>query len=376
MNITATFRLPWRLVRAVGSRTGRLLRSARFWILFLLTFLVILIAYYALANHYTPYTTDAYLQAFVVQVAPRVEGQVVQVYVSENQRVEKGALLFEIDPRPFQHKVQQSEARLAQMVQQVAQLDSEWKAALAEEARVAADEDYALAVHEQEKLIFDKDATTKRKYLDAKQKHAAAQALLDKARAVVRQKREALEAKVGAEHALVVEARAQLATARLELEWTRVHAPAHGLVTNVQLRAGSFVLPGHPVLTCIDVDEWWVVANFRENNLERLRPGQPAAITFKSYPGRTFPGTVGTVGWGVGQGQGVPSGALPDIKSPQEWIPHAQRFQVRVVLDHPDEVPLRVGATGSVVIYTLDDFPLNPVADWLQRLESWVYYLR
>src|SRR5205807_8316093 len=132
--------------------------------------ITLIVAYYALANRYAPATTDAYVQAFVIQVAPQVAGQVVRVHVTENQRVEAGCVLFEIDPRPYEHKVRQLEAVLAQAVQQVAQMMSELEAARAEEARIAADLAYAVAVHQQEQSIYEKDATTERKFLDAKQK--------------------------------------------------------------------------------------------------------------------------------------------------------------------------------------------------------------
>jgi len=82
----------------------KLLLSARAWVLFILLIVVVLVVYYVLADLYTPFTTDAYVQAYVVQVAPRVEGQVVRVCVHENQAVSKGDLLFEIDRRPFEHR--------------------------------------------------------------------------------------------------------------------------------------------------------------------------------------------------------------------------------------------------------------------------------
>jgi multidrug resistance efflux pump len=372
--------LPVRLLRAafltVRFVARKTLGSVRFWVLLILTVIGLLVAYYAVANRYAPSTTDAYVQAYVIQVAPRVDGQVVCVQVAENQLVEKGTLLFEIDPRPYEHKVQQLEASLAQAIQQVAQMESELQAARADADRIAADVAFALKVHQQEKDIFDKDATTERKFLDAKQKHEAADASLRRAQAVISQKEKALRAKVGDEHALVAEVRAQLASARLNLEWTRVYAPSTGYITNLQLRVGSYVQIGHPVLTCIDTEQWWVVANFRESNLEYLQPGQPAGLVFKAYPGRIFPGTVRTVGWGVDEGQGVPSGNLPLVRNPPNLIPLAQRFQVRLTLNHPDDVLLRVGATGSVTVYTTPDFALNPVAELWQKVEAWFYYLR
>lgn len=361
---------------AAWSRVRALLGTARFWIFSLATLLVVLVLYYALSNRYTPFTSDAYVQAFVVQVAPQVAGQVTAVHVKENQRVEKGDLLFEIDPRPFAHKVRQLEASQTWNRQQVAQMKSELTAAQAEESKIMAELAYAEAVFKQEQAIFKKEATTERRFLDAQQKHLGLIASREKAKAVIRQKEDALSAMLGGEHAIVAEAIAQLATASLDLEWTKVYAPVAGYVTNMQLQPGSYVQPGKAVLTCIDAETWWIVANFRETSLEHIRPDQPASIAFKSYPGRVIAAKVQSVGWGVHQGQGVPSGNLPGVTNPQEWLPPAQRFQVRLVLANRDEIPLRVGATGSVTVFTTTDSPLNPIADAWQQVAAWVNYLR
>src|SRR5262249_9670561 len=162
-------------------------------------------------------------QAYVIQVAPRVEGQVVHVYVQENQAVRKGEILFEIDRRPFDYQVALLEAKRVAAVQQVAQLESELSAAKAEAARLVAEEAYAGVVHGQEKAIYKQDATTDRKYVEAVQKYKAAQAALERSRAQVRKAEQALAARVGEEHALVAEVTAQLAQARLNLEWTHIH---------------------------------------------------------------------------------------------------------------------------------------------------------
>ena len=354
----------------------KLLRSARAWVLFVLLVIAALVAYYVLSDRHTPFTTDAYVQAYVIQVAPRIEGQVVYVHVRENQPVKKGELLFEIDRRPFQHRVDLLIAKRVEAVQQVAQLDAELSAARAEDARLVAEEAYAREVHGQEKAIYKQEATTDRKYLDAIQKYKAAQAALERSRAQVRKVEQALAARVGAEHALVAEVEAQLAEARLNLDWTRIYAPANGYVTNVQLREGSYVHVGVPVLTCIDGDQWWVVANFRENSLENVRPGQRVGLTFNTYPGRIFPGVVESVGWGVNQGQGTPSGSLPAIPEPQNWIRLAQRFQVRITPQLPPGYPLRVGATASAAVYTRDEYWLNGVTETVQEIEAALEHLR
>jgi multidrug resistance efflux pump len=366
---------PWRVLRALGSGGRRVLLSARAWVLFILLVIAALVAYYVEADRYTPLTTDAYVQAYVIQVAPRVEGQVVGVYVQENQTVKKGELLFEIDRRPFEYQVTLLKAKRVAAVQQVAQMESELSAAKADDARLAAEEGYARVVHEQEKEIYKRDATTDRKYVEAVQKYKAAQAALKRSRAQVRKAEQALEARIGDEHALVAEVEAQLDQARLNLEWSRVYSPANGYVTNVQLREGSYIHVGTPALTCIDGDQWWVVANYRENALTRLREGQPAGVAFRGLPGRVFRARVISVGWGVSQGQGVPSGQLPDLKVPSSWVPPAQRFQVRLILDDPGSVPMRVGMTGSVAVYTEPEGVLNDVTGVWHEGIAWLYHL-
>src|SRR5438128_7111093 len=115
----------WNMLTSFLAGLRAVFLSARAWVLTVLLILMNLIAYYALSDRYTPFTTDAYVQAYVIQVAPRDEGEIVRVHVVENQRVRKGDILFEIDPRPFEHRVDLLEAKLVQAIQQVAQMESE-----------------------------------------------------------------------------------------------------------------------------------------------------------------------------------------------------------------------------------------------------------
>src|SRR5262249_30230796 len=336
---------------------------------------VLLVAYYAAADRYTPFTTDAYVQAYVVQVAPQVGEKVVRVHVREGDRVKAGALLFELDSALFERKVASQEAKLVLAEHQVKQLEAELAAARADHDRLVADAEYATSVHRQEEAIFKTDSTTERRYLEAVQKNKASQAAVRQAAGAVRRIEAALNARIAGEHALVVQVKAriageqalvtqvkaQLAEARLNLSYTRVHAPCAGLITDLQLREGAYAHTGQAVMTLIDTSRWQVVANFRENALVRMSPGQPALVALHCVPARLLPARFESVGWGVGAGQGVPSGALPEIKRPASWVPAAQRFQVRLTLDDHQGLPLRVGMTGSVSVYTAPEGRLNPV---------------
>jgi len=366
----------WNSLKAFLAGARRLFLSARAWIFGVLLLVAVVIAYYVLSDRYTPFTTDAYVQAYVVQVAPRVEGEIVRVNVAENQSVRKGDLLFEIDPRPFEYRVALLEAKLVQATQQVAELESEVVASEAEDARLLAQERYARVVHDQETAIYQQRATTERKYLDAVQRYQAAKAERQRGQAITRKAQQMLAARIGGQHALVAEIKAQLADAELNLGWTQVYAPVDGYVTNVQLRVGSYVHIGTPVMTCIEGGQWWVVANYRENSLEYLKSGQRVEISFDTYPGRLFPGTVQLVGWGVHEGQASPSGNLPAVTEPRNWIRLAQRFQVWIIPDVPEDYQLRVGATASVAVYPREQFWLNPVTRAWHKVVAAFDYIR
>ncbi len=365
-----------------SSRFGRWLRSVnglrtsfRFWLIVLLVVIVVLVVYFIGADRYTPLTTDAYVQAYVVQVAPQVGGQVVRLHVAEGDQVRAGDLLFELDPRPFEHQVAVLRAKHVEAQYEIKQLEAQLAAAQAEQRQIAAETDYARVVHAQEEAIYQKQSTTERKYLDAKQKLKASEAALERSASEVTNIEQKLAARVGGEHASVAQSKASLDDAELNLSYCQVHAPCDGMVTDLQLVVGAYAHTGQAVMTLIDTSTSLVVANFRERSLEQLRPGQSALVAFQAIPGRMWPAKVKFIGRGVARGQGVPTGMLPDIVNQTYWIPPAQRFQVRLELDQPEDVPMRVGMTASVSVYTESSGVLRPITRALHRIVSWLYYL-
>jgi multidrug resistance efflux pump len=363
------------LVSGVGLGLRRLVGSFRFWVLVSLGVILLLIGYYALATLYTPLTTDAYVQAYVIQVAPQVGEKVVRVHVREGDQVKAGTLLFELDPALFEQKVAALEAKLVETEHQVKQLEADLAAARAGHERLEADADFNAVVHRQEQAIFKTDSTTERRYVEAVQKNKASQAAVRQSASGVRRIEDALDARIAGEHALVAQVKAQLAEAKLNLGYTRVYANCDGLITDLQLREGAYVHIGQAAMTLIDTSRWLIVGNFRENALTHLREGLLAQVALRGAPGRRLNARVQSVGWGVSQGQGVPSGQLPDVKIPTSWVPPAQRFQVRLILDDPGSVPLRVGMTGSVAIYTEPSGWLNDVTQGWHQVIAWLYYL-
>jgi multidrug efflux system membrane fusion protein len=370
-SLTRTIRLA---VLAPFRWIGRVLRAFRFWLLVLLVVLVVLVAYYVIADRDTPLTTDAYVQAYVVRVAPQVGNLVVRVHVGEGSTVRKGDVLFELDHRPFQHQVAMLEAKFVTTRREVKQLHTQLAAEEAEHRRLTAEDELAKYYYERDNRIYQGGATTERKFTSSAQSYKASRAAVDKSARMIQHIQEAIDARVGQANSLVAQAEAELAAARLNLEYSTVQAPCDGVITNLQLREGDFAHVGEAVLTCVDRGGWLVVANYRERSLERLRPGQRALVTFRAAPGRIYGARVFALGWGVNQGQGVPSGNLPEVPRLQNWVPPAQRFQVRLALDDSDAAPLRVGTTCTVTTIVDPDSPIMPVTRFIHELVALWYY--
>ena len=351
--------------------------TAKFWVVLIVCIIAVLIFYYALLDRYTPYTGDAYIQAYVVQVAPQVEGRVVDVFVGNNQFVEKGQKLFSLDPRPYEYQVEQQQAELVQAKQEVDQYESDIVAAEQGVKQAQADLTYAQKLYDDLVPLAKKNYVARIQLDQAVEKLNSQKAVLNQSIADYERAKQALEYTVDGEYALIRKMESELSYYRYQLEQTTVYASVDGFVTNLQLVGGSYIDVGDPVLTLVDDDNWWVVANFRENSIGRIREGQKAEVSISLYPGTVFKAEVESTDWGVSTGQGVPSGELPYVENPENWIRIAQRFPVRLRITNlnEEEYPLRIGGSASVAVYTGNNIVLNPLAGLWLRIGSLVDYI-
>lgn len=350
--------------------------TARRWVILIVVCLAALILFYATLDHLTPHTSDAYLQAYVIQVAPQIDGRVTKVAVTDEATVKSGDLLFEIDARPFAYRVRQLEAELAQAQSQVKQLQLQYNAATQEVKATESQLDFNKQNFDKiDELYKEKDATY-REWVQARDDYLESQATLEKVQAEQSVAQEAATAQIDDVHVLIRQAQSALNEAKFDLEQTKVYASVDGRISNLQLRSGSYVKEGDQVLTMIDTTQWWVVANFMENAVARMEPQQPAELSLATRPGRVYGGKVLNIGAGVAQGQGVPSGELPLVESPSYWVHQPQRLPVRLVFDDPAATgPLHVGASVKVTIYTSRGNPVNLIAMIWQRITSWLDFV-
>jgi membrane fusion protein, multidrug efflux system len=293
-----------------------------------------------------PSTSDAYLGRHIVRVAAQVSGPIQSVLVRNNQAVKAGDPLLTIDPAPFELAVRQAEAQLQQAKDSLAAADARVTAAQGQVASAQANASEAERHAERITALAAKGLASKDEGDSARQAELDARAALDSASAELIAAQAARGA-LGNDNASVKAAQAALDRARLDLDHTRISAPADGSVGDFDLRPGSYVDAGSALFALVESKDVWVDANFKETDLPRIRPGQPATVSVDLLPERSFDGRVE----GLSPASGAAFSLLPPENATGNWVKVTQRFAVRIrILDPVPE--LRVGASAEVRVDT------------------------
>ena len=305
-----------------------------------------------------PRTDDAYAYADTIGVSPEVSGKIVNLAVRDNQSVKQGDLLFEIDPRPYQYAVLRARAALAQLDAQIPltqrSVNAQTFGATAAKSAVARAQ---AAANQASDTLARMEPLIGKGYVsadDLDRARTAQRSALAELATTQAQAREA-EAAVSSVDALVAQRgvlEAEIASAQLNLEYATVRAPFDGRVVELRTQVGQFVSAQKPVFTLIDTRHWYVVANFRENELGNIRPGTRATVYLMSNTGIRFSGSVDSVGYGVDpQDGGATANGLPDIQRSINWVHVAQRFPVKILIDNPDPRLFRLGTSAVAVLH-------------------------
>jgi membrane fusion protein (multidrug efflux system) len=266
--------------------------------------------------------------------------------VVDQQRVNAGDLLFEIDPANSQIALARAQAQL-QLARQGASQESaavtSAEAVLAQRRAEAANARSNWARNQQ---LMRSGFLSAAGGEQARTQLATAEAAVKAAEANVAQARSAL-GQAGDENAAVQAAAAQLKQAELDLSRTHVVAPTAGVVANLTLQPGNQVQVGVPIFVIISESEYWVDANFKETELADIRPGQKAVVKSDLYPDREFHGTVQSLSGGSGSAFSL----LPPQNATGNWVKVTQRVPVRIRIDDPDpQHPLRIGTSATVKV--------------------------
>lgn len=297
-----------------------------------------------------PSTEDAYIKAHIVDIAARVSGPVVEVYVEENDYVNAGDPLFDIDPAMFEAAVSAAAAKLEMAGQSTGASNAKVGVARStlEERQVTLSR--AKRNLERATKLATSSLISESEFDNASATHAEATASVNRAIADVRRAESELGA-MGSNNAQMRAAAADLRAAELSLLFTKVAAPVSGWVTNTSLRKGAMIIEERPQFSIVEDNAWWVEANFKETLLNNMRPGDVAKITIDMYPDLTLTGSVES----LGAGSGAVFSLLPPENATGNWVKVTQRFPVRIKIDErtddPNNLrPLRVGASATVTV--------------------------
>jgi membrane fusion protein (multidrug efflux system) len=247
-------------------------------------------------------TDDAFVDGNIHTIASRVTGNVRTVAVTDNQRVERGDLLVELDPADYRSK---AEAARANLELQRATLR------------------FAEAERKRSKTLYEQDASSAERYDRALSNYEISQA----------------QVKLAEE---------QLRQAELNLGYTRITAPAAGYVTRKSVQTGNQVKDGQPLMAVVDLDSLYIVANYKETEMGHIRPGQTVRITVDAYPGRDLTGKVDS----IMAGTGVSFSLFPAENATGNYVKVVQRIPIKIVLD-PGADKDRLLRVGMSVVPTV-----------------------
>ena len=265
-------------------------------------------------SHYQS-TDDAYIEADIIQVTPKVSGHIIESYIQDNMEIKKGDLVAKIDDSIYKEKYEKAKANYERAISNQKNAKANLSASDSEVKLAKTDLDRYKALYAEgavSKQVLDKAQT---QYESVLANHTRAQEqMFSDGRSVADADLKSLKA--------------EMAQARLNLEYTRVVAPNSGVVTNRRIEKGSYVSIGTPLFAVVP-DKVWIVANFKENQVGLMKPGQKVDIKIDAYKNKKFVGHIDS----IQRASGAKSSLFPPENAVGSFVKIVQRIPVKIVFD-------------------------------------------
>ena len=276
-------------------------------------------------------TDNAYLKANMVSISSEVSAKVVEVLITDNSPVEAGDVLFRVDDQPYQIALIRAQANLVKVGGDLESLKADYFNKLADLNKAKTQETFYLGEYNRLNKVLESNtvsevqvAQARYDYQDAlNEVQVTTQALLAvKARLI------SLDLPLQ-EHPNYLLALAELDQAKLNLSYIEIIAPSSGVIANLNMQKGEYIIAGAPLFSLVDNGNIWVEANFKETDLTHLRAGQAATITVDSYPNLKWQAIVASITPGTGSEFSL----LPAQNSSGNWVKVVQRVNVKLTID-------------------------------------------
>jgi len=274
-------------------------------------------------------TDDAYIETTTVQVAPKVSGQITEVYIADNQRVVEGDLVAKIDDADYIIKVEQAKAKYERALLNQKNAKANFNA-MTSEINVAKKD------LERYTNLYAEGAVSKQTLDLAQSKYDSAQARLTSAEESLLSNNDSKVA-----DAEIKEIKAVKEQAELNLSYTKIYAPQTGTVSNRRVEKGMYVQTGSPLFVIVP-DNVWIVANFKENQVGGIKPGQDVNIKIDTYPNKVFKGKIDS----IQRSSGAKSSLFPPENAVGSFVKIVQRIPVKIVFTeqiNPEEYTIVPG---------------------------------
>ena len=302
-------------------------------------------------------TDNAYVRGNVTAIAPKVAGYVNAVAIDDNQVVRAGDILFRIDDRDYRARLAQAAATVAAALARLTNVDAQIelqhalvRQAQAQKLSAMAELTLASKAYDRRRELVRSRTISQAEVDESDAARSRAEAAVAAAVAATDAQQEriaVLSTEREAAVAAVDQARAAHDLAQIDLDNTVVRAPVDGVVGNRQIRVGRLVAPGAPLLDLVPVDDVWIVANFKETQVGRIRPGQRVRITVDAYPDETIEGEVDS----FAPGSGSAFSLLPADNATGNFVRVVQRVPVKIrFVDNPLPGRLVPGLSARVEV--------------------------
>lgn len=278
-------------------------------------------------------TEDAYVETHTIQIAPKVDGQVIEMFVTDNQKVKEGDLVAKIDDTDYKVKLAQATAAYESAL---------YKQKGAKATFEAVNSQIQLAKKNLDRYteLYKSGAASKLEYDNAKTAYDNAQASLTQAHENLLSKSNNRVADADLKQLIALKKQAEL-----NLSYTKIYAPQSGTVTNKSIEKGAYVRTGQPLFVIVP-DNVWVVANFKENQLRYMKVGQDVAIKIDTYPDKEFKGKVDS----IQMISGAKSSLFPPENAVGSFVKIVQRIPVKIVFAEdidPDKYTIVPGMSAE-----------------------------